>query len=174
MTNPDVVLKQYNPDWVRQFEWEKKRIIEAIGDRTIKIEHIGSTSIQGLGAKPIIDIMVAVKNLEEVSNLIIPLKNIEFEYVPKPEFKDRMFFRKGLWGKGTCHLHICEFNSSEWNDKLLFRDYLRLYPEAAKEYYLLKKQLASEYSFDRLTYTLKKEPFIKHIIEKAKRENADI
>ncbi|WP_081728145.1 GrpB family protein [Halalkalibacter hemicellulosilyticus] len=90
--------------------------------------------------------------------------------VPKPEFKDRWFFRKGLWGQGTCHLHICEFNSSEWIEKLLFRDYLRLHPKVAEEYASLKKELALKYQLDRPTYTKKKEPFIKTIIEKAKKE----
>lgn len=60
-------------------------------------------------------------------------------HVPKAELKDRRFFRKGLWGQGTCHLHMCEFNSNEWIEKLLFRDYLRLHPDAAEEYALLKK-----------------------------------
>ena len=81
-----------------------------------------------------------------------------------------LFFRKGLWGQGTCHLHICEINNSEWIEKLLFRDYLRLNPEVAEEYALLKKELASQYHFDRTTYTKKKEPFIKTVIEKARKE----
>ncbi|MFJ3387036.1 MULTISPECIES: GrpB family protein [unclassified Lysinibacillus] len=101
------------------------------------IEHIGSTSIKGLEAKPIIDIILSVQDLDEVSNFVIPLSEIEYEYVHKPEFKDRRFFRKGLWGQGTCHLHICEINSSEWIEKLLFRDYLRLHPHDAS----LKKNL---------------------------------
>ncbi|MFJ7698463.1 GrpB family protein [Lysinibacillus fusiformis] len=62
---------------------------------------------------------------------------MEFEYVHKPEFKDRRFFRKGLWGQGTCHLHICEINSSEWIEKILFRDYLRLHPIGNFGYALL-------------------------------------
>ncbi len=98
------------------------------------------------------------------------IKLIEYEYVPQPEFKDREFFRKGLWRQGTSHLHICEFNSSEWIEKLLFRDYLRVHPHAAKEYASLKKELASKYKFDRPTYTKKKEPFIKTMIEKARSE----
>ncbi|WP_256212940.1 GrpB family protein [Bacillus sp. OV322] len=76
------------------------------------------------------------------------MSEIGYEYVPKPVFKDRMFFRKGLWGQGTCHLHICEFNSSEWIEKLLFRDYLRLDPKVAEKYASLKKELASKYQYD--------------------------
>ncbi|WP_080846278.1 GrpB family protein [Cytobacillus gottheilii] len=167
MTKPIVNLSDYNLNWEKQFEYEKKRIVDALGDKVVGIEHIGSTSIKGLEAKPIIDIIVGVQCLDEVSNFVIPLSGIEYEYVYKPEFKERRFFRKGVMGQGTCHLHICEINSSEWIEKLLFRDYLRLHPHVAKEYASLKKELASKYKFDRPTYTKKKEPFIKTIIEKA-------
>lgn len=171
MTKPFVKLTEYNPDWEKQFEYEKNRIVGVLDHNVIGIEHIGSTSIKGLAAKPIIDIMVGVRDLDEVSDFVRPLSEIEYEYVPKPEFKDRRFFRKGLWGQGTCHLHICEFNGMEWVEKLLFRDYLRLHPQAAEEYASLKKELASKYQFDRPAYTKKKEPFIKTIIEKAMRNN---
>ncbi|RSL35421.1 GrpB family protein [Salibacterium salarium] len=170
MIKPIVNISDYNPNWEKEFEYEKKRILDVLGDKVVGIEHIGSTSIKGLEAKPIIDIIVGVQDLDEVSNFVSPLSEIEYEYVPKFEFKDRKFFRKGLWGQGTCHLHLCEFNSSEWIEKLLFRDYLRLHPEVAKEYASLKKELATKYKFDRQTYTKKKEPFIKTIIEKAGKE----
>ena len=110
MTKPIVNLSDYNPNWEKQYEYEKKRILDVLGDKVVGIEHFGSTSIKGLVAKPIIDIIVGVKDLNEVSNYVSPLIEIEYEYVPKTEFKDRSFFRKGQWGQGTCHLHICEFN----------------------------------------------------------------
>ncbi len=90
--------------------------------------------------------------------------------VPKPELLDRSFFRKGEWRQGTCHLHICEFNSVEWREKIWFRNYLRLNPQIAKEYVALKKDLASRYTHDRPTYTMKKEPFIKSVIQLARQE----
>lgn len=170
MTKPIVNLSDYNPKWENEFEYEKKRIVNVIGDKILGIEHIGSTSIKGLEAKPVIDIIVGVQDLAEVSNFVVTLSEIEYEYVHKPEFKDRRFFRKGLWGQGTCHLHICEINSSEWIEKLLFRDYLRLHPDVSKEYASLKKELASNYKSDRPTYTKKKEPFIRKIIEIARKE----
>ncbi|MCM3767558.1 GrpB family protein [Neobacillus niacini] len=170
MTKPIVKLTEYNPDWETQFENENNRIVDVLGNKIVGIEHIGSTSIRGLAAKPIIDIMVGVRDLDEVSDFVRPLSDIEYEYVPKPEFKDRIFFRKGLWGQGTCHLHVCEFNGMEWVEKLLFRNYLRLHPQAAEEYASLKKELASTYQYDRPTYTKKKEPFIKAIIDNARKE----
>jgi GrpB-like predicted nucleotidyltransferase (UPF0157 family) len=154
----------------KQFEYERKKLFEAIGDRIAGIEHIGSTSIRGLKAKPIIDIMVGIEDLSNTPTLVSPLGEIEFEYVPKPELADRRFFRKGLCGRGTCHLHICEIHSTEWVEKLLFRNYLRKYSEVAEEYALLKEELATKYKYDRPSYTQQKEPFIIEIIKKAERE----
>lgn len=165
-----VTLNDYNPSWEQRYEDEKVKIIDVTGDQILAIEHIGSTSIKGMGAKPIIDIMVGVKLLDEVDVLVKPLSQIGYEYVPKIEWKDRKFFRKGLWGQGTCHLHICEFVSNEWNEKILFRNYLRTHPKAAEEYYELKRKLATKYRFDRSMYTKSKEPYIQEIIQKAKTE----
>ncbi|MEA0552471.1 GrpB family protein [Lysinibacillus irui] len=166
-----VVLSEYDLNWEEQFLYEKRRIQKVIGHALLGIEHIGSTSIKGLKAKPIIDILLGVKSIEEVPELIEALSNIDYEYVPKLELMDRRFFRKGLWGQGTCHLHVCEYNSKEWNDKCLFRDYLRINPQAAKEYETLKEQLANHFQYDRQTYTKKKGPFIQKIIARAKVED---
>lgn len=92
MTKPIVNLSDYNPKWENEFEYEKKRIVNVIGDKILGIEHIGSTSIKGLEAKPVIDIIVGVQDLAEVSNFVVTLSEIEYEYVHKPEFKDRRFF----------------------------------------------------------------------------------
>lgn len=165
---PTVKLEDYRMDWERKYRDEKIRIVEAIGDKILSIEHIGSTSIKGMAAKPIIDILVGVEHLIMSKELIEPLSIVEYEYIPKPELKDRFFFRKGLWGQGTCHLHICKFGGKEWIEKILFRDYLRRYPNAAMEYEQLKRKLAEKFSKDRQAYTQAKEPFIRAIIEKAK------
>lgn len=165
-----VTLQNFNPNWALQYEEEKERIMNAIDLYILGIEHVGSTSIQGLKAKPIIDILIGVRNIEEVQQLIQPLLEVDFEYVPKPDWPDRAFFRKGLWGQGTCHVHVCELRSNEWNEKIWFRDYLRLHPVVAAQYASLKEQLAEKYGFDRHAYTAHKEPFIRSIIEKAKVE----
>ncbi|MDX8045750.1 GrpB family protein [Gracilibacillus sp. S3-1-1] len=163
-----VNLQEYSPEWKKQFDLEKEQLVTVLMPQVIAIEHIGSTSVEGIMAKPIIDILVGMKDLREVHDFVQPLKKLGYEYVPKQELKDRRFFRKGEWGKGTVHLHICEFGSSEWIEKILFRDYLRSHTEAAKEYEEMKKKLAFSYKYERQTYTKKKEPFIKRIIEKAR------
>ncbi|WP_238482854.1 GrpB family protein [Lederbergia galactosidilytica] len=162
-----VQLVDYTPKWERQFVEEKMKIIAVIGGEISGIEHIGSTAIKGMKAKPIIDIMVGVQDLQEVPQFVKSLEKIEFEYVPKPEWSDRKFFRKGEWGQGTCHLHICEIDSMEWKEKLWFRDYLRANPQVANEYIAVKKDLAARYIQDRPTYTKEKAPFIRNVIELA-------
>lgn len=170
MIKPNVILNEYTIEWERQFEYEKNRIMAAIGNQIDGIEHIGSTSIRGLMAKPIIDIMVGVRSLERTSAFVKPLSEVDYEYVPKPEVTERKFFRKGLWGNGTCHLHICVIHSTEWIEKTVFRDYLRKHPESVEEYALLKCKLAIKYKYDRPAYTKQKEPFIKNIIKHARIE----
>ncbi|MGM0750732.1 MAG: GrpB family protein [Bacillota bacterium] len=167
INKPIVQLSPYNPKWKIRYIEEEAKIIDAIGPSLIGIEHIGSTSVEGLDAKPIIDIMVGVDDLDVISSFIEPLGKVDYEYVHKPELIDRRFFRKGEWGRGTCHLHICEIEGSEWTDKILFRDYLRTYPEAAGEYSTLKKGLAYVHQSDRPRYTQEKEPFIREILRRA-------
>lgn len=165
-----VKLKEYQAAWKEKYDFEKNRIQHAIGDRLLGIEHIGSTSIEGMTAKPIIDILVGIDQLNRMEVIVESLHKVEYEYVPKPEFPDRLFFRKGLWGQGTCHLHICKYDEKEWVEKLLFRDYLRLHPKAAKEYELLKRRLAKQFPDDHHAYTQAKEPFIHAIIQKAREQ----
>jgi len=167
MTKPVVEIHVYDTSWTDQFEREKQKIEGTLGYQVLAIEHIGSTSVTGMPAKPIIDIMVGIADLEKALLLAEPLREIAYEYVPMPKFKDRFFFRKGLWRQGTCHLHICEYDGNEWKDKLLFRDYLRTHAEAAAEYASLKQQLAAKYTYERSAYTKEKEPFIKRILMKA-------
>ncbi|MFD2629486.1 GrpB family protein [Oceanobacillus kapialis] len=170
MNKPIVNLSEYKEEWESQYEYEKSRIMDVLGDEIVGIEHIGSTSIKGLKAKPIIDILVGVRDLITVTNFMRPLNKISFEYVHKPELLDRRFFKKGSLETCTFHLHICEINSKEWEEKLIFRDYLRKHPQMAKQYASLKTELASKYTYDRQTYTKHKEPFIKYIIEKGRED----
>ncbi len=163
-----VVIEEYNADWPRMYEQEKIDLIKVFNDKNVVIEHFGSTSIKGLEAKPILDIMVAVRDLEEVDEFIRPLEKLGYEYVEHKEFPNRRFFRKGARRAGTHHLHVYKYNSGEWNNKILFRDYLRTHPTELSQYARLKKVLAEKYKYDRPAYTKAKEPFIQEVIKKAK------
>ncbi|WP_318292529.1 GrpB family protein [Peribacillus frigoritolerans] len=86
-----VKIEEYNPDWVSEFQQEKARILEVLKNDSLCVEHIGSTSVMGLGAKPILDIMAGVQHLAEVDMFIEPLKSIGYEFVPHKEFPERRF-----------------------------------------------------------------------------------
>ncbi|TXK85767.1 GrpB family protein [Paenibacillus sp. N3.4] len=171
--NYPVRILEYNPEWKMQFKQEKAHIGNVLGDNAISIEHIGSTSVEGLMAKPIIDIAVAVRDLNDADSFVEPLMTIGYEYVPKVDFIRRRFFRKGEWRKGTHHLHVYEITSNEWRNNLLFRDYLRSSPVLLNQYAELKKQLAKYHSNNRNEYTKSKAPFIQRVIEMARKENVE-
>jgi GrpB-like predicted nucleotidyltransferase (UPF0157 family) len=165
----EVVIEAYNSDWIREFENERKKLSQALSSKAIQIEHIGSTSISGMPSKPILDIAVSVNNLDDADMFIESLSTLGYEYVPKMEFPNRRFFRKGERKKGTHHLHVYEQSSDEWRNNLLFRNFLRSHPEQAPAYAQLKKKRASLYAEDRTTYTQMKAPFIQSVIELAQR-----
>ncbi|MGY4690512.1 GrpB family protein [Salibacterium sp. K-3] len=164
-----VELQPYNPQWKVMHEQDKKKISNIFSDKCVQIEHVGSTSVPGMWAKPLIDIAVAVKSFDSVDSQVIKrLDEIGYEYVPKEDFPQRRFFRRGEWGAGTHHLHVYEGNSKEWENIILFRDYLKSHKEAFEEYLHLKKELASKH--ERIQYTNLKEPFIQKIIGLARKE----
>jgi len=166
-----IVIEKYTPNWALQFKEEYRLIKNIILDKALAIEHIGSTSVEGLGAKPILDIMVGVHDLKEVDKYIEPLEQIGYEHVFHKEFPNRRFFRKGLWRAGTHHLHIYKHESEDWSNNILFRNYLRTHPDTLQQYYQLKKTLAEKHHSDRVTYTNAKAPFITNVIQKARIES---
>lgn len=164
-----VVLAEYDPRWPERYQHERERILHAIGEYVVAIEHIGSTAVPGLGAKPIIDIMVAVRSLaRDILSCVEPLRRLGYEYVPRPDFKDSVFFCHGAWGPSTRHLHLTEYGSAFWHEKLLFRDYLRLHDDTAAEYFALKSSLAAQHAANRTAYTDAKSSFIHSIVNRAR------
>ncbi|RID85316.1 GrpB family protein [Peribacillus asahii] len=166
----EITIEDYNSNWSKQFKEEKVKLKEILADKAISIEHIGSTSVEGLGAKPILDIAIGVNDLEVVGEFIEPLKQIGYEFVYHKELPERRFFRKGQWRAGTHHLHFYQFEGEHWNNQILFRNYLRNNPDVLKEYHQLKVDLAKKFRFDRVSYTENKHPFIQNVLQKAKKE----
>lgn len=166
MAEGQIHLEEYNPSWQAKFASEKKLIEQALaswisGD----IEHVGSTAVSGLIAKPIIDIMVGVKNLEEAKACIPLLEKIGYVYAPYRT--DRMhWFCKPSPEHREYHLYLIEPAHPEWKARIAFRDYLREHPETAKEYAALKENLARQYENDREAYTEGKAAFVKSIVDK--------
>jgi len=167
---PRIEIVDYNPGWPLRFAEEKAALLEAIGHWVVVIEHIGSTAVPGLGAKPIIDIMVGVRQLADARYCIAPLAAIGYEYVSQfeDEMPERRYFRKGSQTRHF-HLHMVELASEFWQRHLAFRDYLCAHPEAVREYEALKRRLASQYGTDREGYTEAKTKFIRLIEEIAMR-----
>lgn len=167
----EVVLVEYNPLWPAKFEEEKARILCLIGAWVERVEHIGSTSVPGLGAKPIIDIMVGICSLADAPECIKRLETIGYEYVPGHEavLPERRYFHKvAADNTRTHHLHMVETASEFWERHLLFRDYLRSHPETARAYYGLKKELAARFRQDRGAYTDAKTSFIERVVAQAR------
>lgn len=141
-----------------------------LSDGVIDIQHIGSTAISGLAAKPIIDIYVGVNSSQEAQSLINPIEKLGYQYWKDNPDKEKMFFVKGMppFGTGrTHHIHIVKYDSDYWRARIIFRDYLREHPEEIKAYSQLKYDLQKLYSHDREAYTDAKFDYIASVLKKA-------
>jgi GrpB-like predicted nucleotidyltransferase (UPF0157 family) len=132
----------------------------------VDVEHIGSTAVPGLGAKPVIDIMPGVRTPEDTNRCIAGLRRLGYEYVPEDTIPDRLFFRKG-YPERKLHVHVVQVGGDFWVRHIAFRDYLRAHGDAANNYASLKRKLAAQYPHDSLAYTDAKSEFILGIEEKA-------
>jgi len=167
---PRVNIVDYDPQWPLLFQEEKRIVLEATGNKVLAVEHIGSTAVPGLGAKPIIDMMAGVRGAADADQCIALLRRIGYtSFTLEPE-RERAVGHYYCCGKGPhsigYHLHLLRFKSREWQRHLLFRDYLRTHPEIAQQYYKLKKELATQYRSDRDGYTEAKTSFIESVIAK--------
>ena len=164
-----VIIVEYDRGWPRMFEDEKGRILAVIGPHLVAIEHIGSTAVPGLAAKPIIDILAGVRRLEDARECIAPLAGIGYDYVPEFEvdLPERRYFRKGRNERHTHHLHMIEFQSPFWRRHVAFRDYLRAHPDEAARYADLKRTLAAKFGSDRGAYTDAKTEYVRGVEAKA-------
>lgn len=166
-----VRLVKYNPKWIDLFRKEKDILLSQFSSKIMAIEHIGSTAIPGLPAKPIIDINVAVESLDNIDMFVSRLPALGYEYIPERRFSDRQFFPKGSPENRTHHLNIVEITSETgWENPLLFRDFLRKHDDIRKKYADLKVELATNYYNNREEYTKRKGDFVMKIINKAKEE----
>jgi len=153
-------IVSYDPNWPARFEEERAALEAAIGPWIIGgIHHVGSTAVPGLAAKPIIDILVGVEDLESSRACFDPLNELGYLYAPY--LSDEMhWFCKPHPSRRTHHLHLIPHESARFRDELAFRDHLRSHPDAAAEYADLKRKLATRFENDRETYTEAKTDFI--------------
>jgi GrpB-like predicted nucleotidyltransferase (UPF0157 family) len=162
-----VELVPHQAEWKSLFESEASLLRETLGNYAVAIEHIGSTAVSALEAKPIIDILVGVRKLEDAEKCIAPLSEIGYEYRGESGISGRFYFRKGTADVSTHHLNVALMTGDFWRSHLLFRDYLRRHADVAQSYGKLKRELALKHKGNRPAYTEAKADFIERVLEKA-------
>ena len=165
-----VSLVSHSSNWHTEFEQEKEKLQTILGNIALAIEHIGSTSIPGLSAKPILDIAVAVENIEALKSVIPILTEAEYDILDSIETKGEVLARKGTPDNRTHYIHVEIFGDTYWNDHIMFRDFLLKHKEYIEEYERLKKDLAKQYSDDRKKYTAAKNEFIQNVLKLAQKD----
>ena len=170
-----VRLAAHNAAWAERYREERARLAAALGGATevsgaaLDIQHVGSTAVPGLHAKPILDIAIAVESFEAAQATVAPLEALGYIYRGENGIPRRHYFvLRTPDGETTLvHVHMLELQSAEWENHLLVRDYLRAHPDAVAAYQALKVRLVEQYRHDRLAYTEGKAAFIGQILERA-------
>ncbi len=171
----NVAVVSYDKNWPLMFQQERQHLLFCLPKPPVKrIEHFGSTSVPGLAAKPIIDMLVEVTSLDETRRKVAPiLEKQGYDYFWRPTWGDdtppfyAWFIKRDSQGNRTHHIHMVEAHFEHW-DRVLFRDYLVEHPEIAKEYSILKMKLCDTYVNDRVLYTKAKTDFVVRVTKNAK------
>jgi GrpB-like predicted nucleotidyltransferase (UPF0157 family) len=159
-----VELAEYDSTWPEKFELERQALAKVLGAWLAgPIEHVGSTAVHGLAAKPVIDIMFAVEGLEESRGAIAAAETLQYNYSPY-KTESMHWFCKPTPEYRTHHLHLVPYGSWLWNARLCFRDELRDSDAFANDYLALKQQLAQQHRNDREAYTEGKSEFIRSVL----------
>ncbi len=172
-----IILSEYNPAWPEWYAEEKTNLERLVGiDNIARISHFGSTSVPGLTAKPTIDILLEISEAADINKLITSLSSPDYIYLKEESAPSiltpplHLMFLKGYLSDGFAervyHIHVVR--PGDWDERLLFRDYLIAHPEAAAEYAALKQKLFENFEHDRDGYSSAKGAFIKEITDKAK------
>lgn len=170
--NP-IVIVPYTPEWPARFQTLAAQLRTALGRTALRLDHIGSTAILGLAAKPIIDIQISVASFEPFDPIRQPLERLGYVWRSDNPDRTKRYFREPP-GTARTHIHVREHGS--WGEQfaLLFRDYLRSRPDLADRYAALKRDLAQRYRDDRAGYTDAKDPFIWAVMAEASKWSQEI
>jgi GrpB-like predicted nucleotidyltransferase (UPF0157 family) len=159
-----VELVDHDPSWANLYEQEAAKLSAIFDGAAVGIEHVGSTSVPDLSAKPVVDILIGVRELELSDEQIAALERLGYEYLGEYGLPGRLFFRKE---PRTHHIHVVEHGGEHWERQLLFRDALRSDAEERRRYDEFKRQLAAE-GHPREVYTELKTPFIRAVEARAR------
>ena len=165
MVSPNYKIIEYNPDWPDLFEQEKARVVSALGIGEERFQHIGSTAVPGLGAKPVLDMMAGIPSMATASKLVPLLEAIGYEWRGET-LPGTLYIRKAE--PRRFNLHVTAYGGAFWEDHLLFRDYLRAHRDACVDYEALKRDLMSASAHDPPAYNDGKTDFIRAIVNRAR------
>lgn len=161
-----VIIVPYDPDWPVRFARLGAALRQALGETALRIDHVGSTAVPGLDAKPIIDVQISVAALEPVDAYRLPLERLGFVWRAHNPDRTKRYFREAPGDRRT-HIHVRRAGSWAEQFTLLFRDYMRTHDREAQDYANLKRRLAAQYLDDRVGYTNNKSPFIWQVMAQA-------
>ncbi len=161
-----IELAPYHPSWPARFRVEAEVLRVALAPLAPRLEHIGSTAVPGLEAKPIIDIMLGVRHPALVEEHARRLANFGYQLLPSAydESGQRRFLVRAVRGMRTHHVHVVEFSAEQWHRLLLFRDLLRIDAALAAGYVRLKRELCRQFARNRLAYTSGKSMFVQQVL----------
>ena len=165
MTEP-VIIEDYDQHWPAQFERIRSKIAPVLAPLAAAIEHVGSTAVPGLAAKPIIDVDVLLRTPGDLAEVIVRLSALGYRHRGDLGVSGREAFEIPHHHDVRHHLYVCMPDSSEYCRHLALRDHLRDHPDDARGYALLKRKLAAEFGSDREAYTRAKGPFIEDILRR--------
>jgi GrpB-like predicted nucleotidyltransferase (UPF0157 family) len=159
-----VELADHDPSWAQSFEEEKRRLAGVFDGQVVGIEHVGSTSVPDLSAKPIVDMLVGLRDLELSDEQVAAMEELGYEYLGDYGLPGRFFFRKDTQ---THHVHVVQHGGEHWARQLTFREALRTDAEERRRYDAFKRRLVAE-GHPRQVYTELKTPFIRQIEARAR------
>jgi GrpB-like predicted nucleotidyltransferase (UPF0157 family) len=167
--DPAVRIVDYDPGWPEEARRELARVGAALGDLAVRLDHVGSTAVPGLAAKPIVDLQVSVGALEPQIAYVEPLEAIGYLFVPFATAPEYHFFGKPPERPRTHHLHVCLVGSFEELRHLAVRDLLRADPREAARYEAVKRESARLHPEDRLAYMAGKKDYVEDLDRRALR-----
>lgn len=166
MSSKRLLLVPYDPAWPRLFQEEAERIEAAIGAYVLRVEHVGSTAVPKLLAKPVIDIGVAVYSTADADACIAPLTALGYEYREMHgDDSTRRYYVLDQNGRRAVQIHVYIVPSQAWDEMLRFRDALRADPELAASYAAEKRRVADSVAWNKGAYSVAKGPFVRRILD---------
>lgn len=162
-----VELEPHDSAWHDAYEREVERLRDLAGDRVLEFQHVGSTAVEGLPAKPVVDLLAVVDEETDTASVVTTLEANGYEHRPNDDVSDRAFLAKGPRSERTHYLSLVTRDSDCYREQVAFRDYLRAHPGVRGEYADLKRELAAKHPDDRSAYTAGKRPFVERVLADA-------